>query len=254
MSFSNEPPSGPPLGFPNCKRCPYLRTGPPALCLACASGTFELVGAGACPTCSQVLEDGRCPNWLCADPDRSIERIRAIAYSSGALRSRILRYKNGGRWGWSIIFGRLLVAWLDRNARDDPPDLVIANPTYSSSGSPRFGHTERVIDAAATEDVLGEWPFDVNDPPALLKTAPTERSARNTAPAKRAAAAQLREVLVIPDRARVDGRHLLVYDDVCTTGSQLNAVAECLVDDGGARSVEAVVLARAPWRPRPQGR
>jgi hypothetical protein len=33
--------------------------------------------------------------------------------------------------------------------------------------------------------------------------------------------------------------------------SQLNAVAECLVKGGGAMSVEGIVLARAPWRPRP---
>jgi predicted amidophosphoribosyltransferase len=41
---------------------------------------------------------------------------------------------------------------------------------------------------------------------------------------------------------------VLIYDDVCTTGTQLDAVAGCLLDRGGAARVEAVVLARAPWR------
>jgi predicted amidophosphoribosyltransferase len=36
--------------------------------------------------------------------------------------------------------------------------------------------------------------------------------------------------------------------DICTTGMQLDAVAGCLLDDGGAARVEAVVLARARWR------
>jgi hypothetical protein len=37
---------------------------------------------------------------------------------------------------------------------------------------------------------------------------------------------------------------------VCTTGSQLNTVADRLLHDGHASRVRAVVLARAPWRPR----
>jgi predicted amidophosphoribosyltransferase len=41
---------------------------------------------------------------------------------------------------------------------------------------------------------------------------------------------------------------VLVYDDICTTGGQLDAVAGCLHDQGGAARVEGVVLARAPWR------
>ena len=252
MVTPNEPPSGAPLGFPGCPKCLYLRAGPPALCLGCAQRTFETISVGACPVCSQILDGNQCPNWLCADPSRSITRIRAIAYSSGALRNKILRNKYDGMWGWSLIFGRLLIAWLDRNAREDPPDLVVANPTFAAVGSDRQGHTERVVDVAAKEDLLGEWAFDVADPPAIIKTSATEKSARNVASAKRASAAELRRALVIPDRSRVEGRRILVYDDVCTTGSQLNAVAACLIDDGGADSVSGIVLARAPWRPRPR--
>jgi len=71
-----------------------------------------------------------------------------------------------------------------------------------------------------------------------------------TAKAKRAAADELRSALAIPDPARTAGRRVLVYDDVCTTASQLNAVADCLLAEGGAARVEALVLARAPWRRR----
>ena len=41
---------------------------------------------------------------------------------------------------------------------------------------------------------------------------------------------------------------MLIYDDVATTGTQLDAVAGCLLDQGAAARVEAVVLARAQWR------
>jgi predicted amidophosphoribosyltransferase len=41
---------------------------------------------------------------------------------------------------------------------------------------------------------------------------------------------------------------VLVIEDVCTTGTQLDAVAGVLLDQGRAARVEGVVLARAPWR------
>jgi len=217
----------------------------------CASKTLDAIAPPACPVCSQGLEGGNpCRNWLCDDPNRRIERVDAIAYLSGSLKAKIHSYKYEGRLGWSLIFGRLLVGWLEAHAAADPPDLIVANPTYIDPGVPRSGHIEMIIMAAAVADYEGRWTFDVRTPTAIIKTQPTERSAGRTAAAKRAAAAALRNVLAIPDAARTQGCDILVFDDVCTTGSQLNAVANCLLTDGQAARVRAVVLARAPWRPR----
>lgn len=226
--------------------------GPPRICVACAGRTLEAIEPGACPVCSQIIgADGTCPNWLCDDPRRRIERIDAIAYLSGALRHRIHRYKYEGRIGWSLIFGRLLVGWLQAHATASAPDLIIANPTFLGSGGPDIGHTERIIESAAIEDVEERWPFDVeNENPAIIKTGPTEKSAGRTATAKRASAAGLRQLLEIPDPHVTAGRKILVFDDVCTTGSQLDAVADCLLREGNASQVRGLVLARAPWRPR----
>ena len=76
----------------------------------------------------------------------------------------------------------------------------------------------------------------------------TPSSADAAAWYKRATATDLASVLQVPDPARTAGRFVLVYDDVCTTGGQLDAIAGCLRDRGGAARVEGVVLARAPWR------
>ncbi len=195
-------------------------------------------------------EDGSCPNWLCADPHRRIAQIHAIAYSSGPLRTTIHRYKYKGKWGWSLIFGRLLFGWVEQHRLDHPPDLIVANPTFVGPGGSDFAHTEAVLAAAEREDIFGWWPFDVATPRAIVKVRATSRSAGNSAAAKRATADELRGALAIPDPARTRGKRILVYDDVCTTGSQLDVIADRLLDDGGASHVEAVVLARAPWRRR----
>jgi predicted amidophosphoribosyltransferase len=243
------PPAGEPPGFPKCPTCPYRLMGPAWICVACASETLEAIASRACPVCSQRLEnDGPCRNSLCRERDRRIERIDAIAYHSGALQDKIHSYKYEDKAGWSLIFGRLLVGWLEAHAGDDPPGLIVANPTYLGPGQPGLGHIETIIRAAATADYDGRWAFDTGTPAAIIKTQATEKSAGKSLAEKRAAAAALRQVLDIPDPGRTHGRDILVFDDVCTTGYQLNAVAGYLLDQGQATRVRALALARAPWR------
>jgi predicted amidophosphoribosyltransferase len=203
----------------------------------------------ACPVCSQPLQGrGACRNSLCRDPRRSIGRIDAVASLSGAMRDTIQRYKYEGEGRWAQVFGRLVVDWLDAHAAADPPELIVANPTYVGPGEAGPGHVEAIIRAAAAADAGRRWPFDVHVPAAVVKTEPTERSAGCSFAEKQITAAALREVLRIPDPARTAGRSILVVDDVCTTGWQLNAVADCLSREGRAARVRALVLARAPWR------
>ncbi len=235
--------------FPDCHRCGYFRSGRPRDCLACVCRELDRPGAGACPVCSQRLgSDGRCPNELCRSPRRRIGKIHAIGYQSGPLRRSINSYKYRGTRSWSVLFGRLLLAWLDENMAADPPGLIVVNPSLVGPGGQDFAHTEAVLAEAALQDAAGRWPFDDPGRPAIVKTRATLRSADAQAWAKRASGAELREALVVPDPARTVGRYVLVYDDICTTGTQLDAIAGCLLDQGGASRVDAVILGRAPWR------
>jgi predicted amidophosphoribosyltransferase len=241
--------------FPDCHDCVRFRSGPASVCLACATRQLSRPGHGACPSCSQLLtERGRCPNELCRSPLRRVGTIHAIGYQDGALRRVIRSYKYGGTRSWSVVLGRLLLAWLEENMAADPPGLIVANPTFTGSGShsavgsPPFPHTEAVLQAAAAADEAGRWSFDTGTPAAIVKTRPTLRSADGQAWSKRASGTELRDAVRVPDRTRTAGRSVLIYDDICTTGTQLDAIAACLLDEGGAARVEGVVLARAPWR------
>lgn len=206
-------------------------------------------GPGACPVCAQRLTAaGRCPNELCRSPGRRIAKIHAIGYQTGELRRAIRAHKYGGVRGWSGVFGRLLLDWLEQTMAADPPGLIIATPTFTGPGSELAGHTEAVLTAAADADTASRWPFDTRCPAAIVKTRATLKSADAQAWSKRVTGRELRAALRVPDRRRTAGRFILVYDDVCTTGTQLDAVAGCLLDEGGAARVEGVVLARAPWR------
>jgi predicted amidophosphoribosyltransferase len=243
--------------FPACHDCARFGSGPADVCLACASPQLSRPGSGACPACSQFLTDrGRCPNELCRSPLRRIGTIHAIGYQAGALRRVIRSYKYSGTRSWSVVLGRLLLAWLDQNMAADPPGLIVANPTFTGAGcrpavgSPAFAHTEAVLRAAAAADGAARWPFDTSVPAAIIKTRPTLRSADGQAWSKRASGSELRDAVCVPDPSRTRGAFILVFDDICTTGGQLDAIASCLLDEGRAARVEGVVLARAPWRNR----
>jgi predicted amidophosphoribosyltransferase len=241
--------------FPDCHDCARFDSGPAAACLACVAGQVARPAPGACPVCAQRREPaGSCPNELCRNPRRRVSRIHAIGYQSGPLRRAIYSYKYGGTRSWCVVFGRLLVAWLEQNMAADPPDLIVANPTLTgclgAPGplSPGFGHTEAVVRAAAAADPGHHWPWDTGTPAAIVKTRATLRSADGQAWSKRVTGTELRDAVEVTDPGRIAGCFVLVYDDICTTGSQLDAIAGCLLDNGGAARVEGLVLARAPWR------
>jgi predicted amidophosphoribosyltransferase len=232
--------------FPDCRGCAYFRPGPARVCLACASPQLLAPGPDACPVCAQLLRpDGSCPNELCRSAHRRIGRIHAISYQAGPMRRAINNYKYRGSHSLAVVLGRLLLGWLEQHMASDPPGLIVVNPSLVGPGGQQFAHTEAVLAAAASADPGSRWPFD---PAAIVKTRPTLKSADGQAWSKRVSGNELRAALAVRDPARTAGQFVLIYDDVCTTGTQLDAVAECLLDQGGAARVEGIVLARAPWR------
>jgi predicted amidophosphoribosyltransferase len=196
-----------------------------------------------CPICSQSVDRVTgCRNRLCRASARHIERISAIATYSGDLADKIRRLKYDGKWGWAIIFGRLVTGWLDENREPGHIGAIVANPTYPAVGGVQ--HTEVVLHAAQREDLLARWPFR----PELLSLGHAIRpTAGRSAAEKKAKASELRSAIRVSEPGLIVDAHVVVYDDVCTTGSQLEAVAHVLREHGAA-SVEGIVLARAPWR------
>jgi predicted amidophosphoribosyltransferase len=234
-----------PAGFPDCHVCYFYKHGDASTCFRCASKTLEAIDGDHCPVCCQTLAGrGRCGNRLCGDSARHITAIDAVAIYTGELRAKINRFKGDGATAWATVFGRLLLGHIQANYDPNDIDLIIANPTYKTR-NPR--HTEMMIDAADVEDYHGIWSFDAGAPRVLAKTAETTPSKSSGLAAKIAAADELYEVLELANSDVVHAQHVIVVDDLCTTGYQLDRVAKKLIVDGGAASVRGLVLARVPW-------
>lgn len=210
--------------------------------------TVPRIPDGACPVCRQQMSLGACRNGLCNSDTRSISSCDAIGYLDNAWKVAIHRFKYGGHWGWGPIFGRVVYEHiLGRNLFTDY-DLLVVNPTWASEPRP----TRCRIEAVAMHARMLTVPNVLNvDPlltdPTIVKTAETGKSTGTGLDNKRQIGRDLYDVLEVRRPDRVAGKVVLVLDDVWTTGSQLDAVARRL-SEAGARRVEGLVLARAPWR------
>ena len=219
-------------------------------CFECARGAMTVTpDERACSICSQELDaQGRCGNTrLCRSPSRHIHRIHALGVLTGPIEDNIKRLKYQGKTGWARIFGRLLYGFMEENYDPWEVGLIVANPVWLGEGShSTVDHTGLVVRSAAKSDVLGTWPFDTSTPGVLSLAGPPPQSARTASAKERRENAILLRDLLRVEPGHVEGKSIVVYDDVCTTGSQLEACAQVLIEHG-AQHVEAVVLARTPW-------
>ena len=229
--------------FPDCASCRYARTGPWAICVQCASEQLPEI-KDPCPICSQELDGKPCRNPLCNEPPNNIhiDSISAITLHKDPLDITVDRYKYQGKHGWGRIFARLLFGYLEMNWSPDEMDIIIANPP-----NPNRDHTTRVIRLAAANDFGSRWPFDSEQDPAIIKKVTTEQSAGQGLKGKKRAAKEHAEALVLKHPDRIKGKRVVIYDDICTTGYQLNEVAGRLKKWGAIR-VYGIVLARTPWQ------
>ncbi len=239
-----------PLTFGECGACAYKATGPVHVCWECASRVVEAVPTKRCSVCEQACEDGECGNPICNFSGRRFDRNHAIAMRTGPLKLAINRYKYQNMFGWAGVFARVLVGFLEKNrAIFQPFDLITASPTFVDPGGVRqWDHTRRVLEEAAkyTGDA---WPLDVGGPPAITKLrATTPMTTGDWQARHQIATTELRTALHVPTPERTRGKTILVYDDVFTDGHTLNEVARCLRQQGRARAVSGMTLARQPWK------
>ena len=138
-----------------------------------------------------------------------------------------------------MIFGRLVLGWLDDNLDPDEYDAIIANPTEPTRP---VRHTELILEAAAKEDLEDIWPIY---PDALQKASPTTQSGQSGARwrAKWDAAQELEGVVTAAEWIDFSHMRVLIFDDIATTCSQFQVLGGMLTR-WGASHVDGLVIAR----------
>jgi ComF family protein len=201
----------------------------------------ELLSPRLCPGCDEPVGAHR---FMCSDCSAELEpasdgeeALAAFAYG-GALRGAVHKLKYNKRPDLGGALGELLAEALAD--RIEACDVVIPVPLHPLRLTTR-GYNQAALLAAPLARALGA-PLSVRvlaRRTFLAAQARLNREARD---------ANVREAFVPRLRAQVRGKHVVVVDDVVTTGSTFAACRAALLLAGASR-VTCVALARAERRP-----
>ncbi len=222
---------------PRCLSCGELVERSGALCGPCWSDVVFLAPPH-CACCGLPFEFDMGPDALCGACTRArpaYERARAVMRYNDASKRLILGFKHGDRTEGAPAFG----AWLARAgaALIAEADLIVPVPLHRwRLLTRRYNQAALLAHALGREtglpvvsDLLVRRRF--TPPQGRLSLAARERNVAGAFAVKPARAGYL------------DGRRVLLIDDVLTTGATVSACARTL-RRGGVASVEVLVLAR----------
>lgn len=227
---------------PRCLACPASTDSPHGLCPACWRDTHFIAGA-ACRRCGAPLtgevdgaDEALCEGCLRHPP--AWDRGAAAVVYGGAARRAVLALKHGDRLDmaaplarWMAAAGRELLGGADFIAPAPLHRLRLLKRRYNQSAE-LARRLARIADRPVAVDLLTR----------TRATAPQEAMDRAARAANQAGA-----FAVTPRwRGRVEGRAILLVDDVLTSGATLSACADCLKAAGAAR-VDVLALARVAF-------
>jgi ComF family protein len=224
---------------PVCLSCGVEVDAPGRLCAACWS-RVTFLAPPFCACCGLPFDYDLGPGALCAAcaaaPPR-FGRARAVLRYDEHSRGLILRLKHADRLEGAGAFG----AWMARAGAEllDPGTLVAPVPLHRWRLL-RRRYNQAALLALHVARAAGEEVEAVTDLLARRRATPAQAGLGR---AQRARNVQGAFVVRPHHEEIVRGRHVVLVDDVLTTGATLEACARPLLRAGAAR-VDALVLAR----------
>ena len=212
-------------------RCVHCNRDGALLCATCLMDATRLTSDGSCRMCALPTHGttlcGRCSS----DPPPVSSLVAAFAFD-GAIRSAVHSLKYEGLRAISPILSEEMASrW---GVRRRTPDVVVPIPLH------RFRLRSRGYNQA--ELLAGPVGMSLEVPVRTdllhrVVDSPSQAGARDEAERAR----RVRGIFAA--EAGVKDQHILLIDDVATTGSTINSAASTLLD-AGAWGVSALVLAR----------
>jgi ComF family protein len=174
--------------------------------------------------------------------------VRAVAYGpyQGRMKAAIHALKYDRLHPAARGLGRMLAQAIAKLADEAPGEmLVVPVPLHRSKYAERGFNQARSLAVHALK-ALGkthpQWRLTLASR-TLMRQRATESQAGLTPRQRRL---NVRGAFSVGNPAAVDGKHILVIDDIFTTGSTARAAAKTLLE-AGAASVWIATLARAGW-------
>jgi ComF family protein len=221
-----------------CLSCGAVTGGEGALCAPCWS-RVNFISAPICAACGYPFAFGTAaPQVLCGPCSRRrpvFDRARAVFVYDDASRGLVVGFKHADRTFAAPAFG----AWLARAGAElvGDGDVIVPVPLHRWRLAAR-----RYNQAALLAQSLARYTGGACAVDALRRLRPTPSQGGL---GRLARARNVRGAFAVPPSRRglVDGRRVLLVDDVLTTGATVEAASRALLA-AGARAVDVLTLAR----------
>jgi len=226
---------------PACEACGNPKVSADGLCAACGVRLLRLVSLTHCPRCGTsigpnipVPQDGcaGCPATL-----PRFERVFRLGPYADPLRSLIHKLKYGRKDTMLNRLGRMLGRAVAARTGDRPLELVMPTAMHWRRRLVRGCDHARSLGATVAKELhlpLGNELVRVRNTPPQVNL-PRSRRIEN-----------VRGAFAVHRGAGLAGAHILLIDDVTTTGATANEAARTLLRAGAARVVLAVVAKSEP--------
>lgn len=221
---------------PACTACGARTAEPHALCPTCWSGLTPIARPAcdklALPFARDVGAGALSPEAIADPPPWA--RGRAAVLFDGVGRDLVHRLKYGDDHAVAPVMARMTAA-AGADLLSEPATLVPV-PLH-----PRRLLARRFNQAALLAERIGRASGRAVAPLALTRVKPTTTQVGLTADQR---TENLRGAFAVRDRAAIEGRRIVLVDDVLTTGATLKSATKALLK-AGAAGVDVLVFARA---------
>ena len=210
---------------------------PIAQCAACGRHSLDILcppclsarpkEAPSCPRCAELLDADGCP--VCAVEEMPLDATWALGRHDGSWARVARRFKYDAPW-----LAPLLADLAAKRLEGEDFTMVEAVPMWPSRRMER-GYNPPALLAGELAKRRG-WPFRGR----LLRTRPTQPQVGLS---RKERMANLSGAFTCAAGPELEGAHVLLVDDVMTTGSTIRACANTLRRKGVA-SIAVLVVAR----------
>jgi len=200
----------------------------PPKCVFCGR-VLNKVDDGWCDKCIESLPFA--DNWGRQDGEFYDFCISPLYYR-GAVRKSILRFKFRGATAYAGVYGKLLADCIREN-----PDIdydIISWVPLSSKRERSRGYDQAMLLALATA-------LELHDVAVETLKKPHDVQAQSELGGKDERSANISGAYVIADQEIIEGKCVLLVDDIVTTGSTLDECASVLRSAGATRVVCAAL-------------